>query len=55
MYTITKAERSVLVDAVLYSKPDEQNPEESSELRRDALDILQYEGTLPEDEDPVDV
>lgn len=48
MYTLTEIERSVIIDALLYSKPEDVF---ASELRRDALDILQYEGTPPEESD----
>lgn len=47
MYTLTEVERSVIVDALLYSLPEDVF---AQELRRDALDILCHEGTLPEEE-----
>lgn len=47
MYTLTEVERSVIVDALLYSVPEDVF---AQELRLDALEILQHQGMLPEEE-----
>lgn len=48
MLELSPSEVSTIVDALLYSSTDDVF---AADLRREALEILRYQGSLPEEEE----